>query len=180
MKLIYNEALEIYSKKNEGDVTKKLIKSDIETGSKYVNDELRYTISYFVNMINKDNVAIDNDSLNFDFDKGVAEYHGNRNLDLDVIIESFNGIEIDETDTTTKKYLLNIHNRLKKIEESFDRENIDEDYKNNSEMVYKLMDSLITKFENVYKDSDANIKRIVINIRNSNKNINKSSIKSKN
>ena len=180
MKLIYNEALEIYSKKNEGDVTKKLIKSDIETGSKYVNDELRYTISYFVNMINKDNVAIDNDSLNFDFDKGVAEYHGNRNLDLDVIIESFNGIEIDETDTTTKKYLLNIHNRLKKIEESFDRENIDEDYKNNSEMVYKLMDSLITKFENVYKDSDANIKRIVKHYRNSNKNINKSNIKSKN
>ncbi|OUM58773.1 hypothetical protein PIROE2DRAFT_15877 [Piromyces sp. E2] len=157
MEYLFNKALNIHvNNYGEFEINNNkintIIKPEIESQSLYAQEKLRNILGDIYNFINISENIIDNSLMNFNFDRN----------------------KINDDDRTKNS------NSLESIIDKENYSNTNPEYVNNSEMVYKLKDSLVEKLESIYSEEDSEIKPLINKHRIKNMGLDKSNVVSTN
>ncbi|KAG4082194.1 hypothetical protein H8356DRAFT_970242, partial [Neocallimastix lanati (nom. inval.)] len=192
MAFLFADIVESHDKKfstsnsNKISSSVKLIdfESNTDSQSKFVNDKLHEILDNVSDLFNENNQEISDIHTVDNMDINNKQYDDDRSEEINDIVENLKQITADNSDDETKEKLKNnlieIHNKLSQLERIFDRENTQqENYVNNSEMVYKLNQVIVDQLNALY-GNDEEVNKIVKQHKSTINGINKSEVKSSN
>jgi len=192
MAFLFADIVESHDKKfstsnsNKISSSVKLIdfESNTDSQSKFVNDKLHEILDNVSDLFNENNQEISDIHTVDNMDINNKQYDDDRSEEINDIVENLKQITADNSDDETKEKLKNnlieIHNKLSQLERIFDRENTQqENYVNNSEMVYKLNQVIVDQLNALY-GNDEEVNKIVEQHKSTINGINKSEVKSSN
>ena len=186
-----NDLLEIHESKfgkitdSKGKTIGKIseMTSDIESESKYVNDELHEVLNNVHDVLNEYYQDISNVNLVDDIDLDNKSGRDERTYEVTYILDEMENMNISgskESKEKIKSNLLKIFDRLIELEKVIDKANFNNDeFVNNSEMIYKLNEGIVNKLEKNFSE-DKEVQSTIKIFRDNINGIKKANIKSSN
>jgi len=159
-----NDLLDIHESKfgkiidNNGKKIGKISEStsEIESESKYMNDELHEVLNNVHDILNEYNQDITNVNLVDDMDINNKSDRDERTYEVSYLLDEIEKIAIGgskESKEKIKSDLLKIFGRLIELGNIIDKANFNNDeFVNNSEVIYKLSDGIVNKLKNNFSE----------------------------